>query len=49
MSHINPALRSMPRAIRPNEATRPTQQNSAMILKELSIKQAWMPAGIAAS
>jgi len=51
LSHIRPAPRSMPRAIRPNEATRPVQQNSKMVLNEEneeSAKRVSLVAGIAA-
>jgi len=39
----------MPRAIRPNEATRPVQQNSKMVLNEEAAKRVSAAAGIAAS
>lgn len=48
-SQIRPAVRSMPCAIRPNEATRPVQQNSKMVLNEESAKRVSTAAGIAAS
>ena len=47
--HITPALRSIPCAIRLNEARRPRPQKMMIALKELSIDRVWTAAGVSAS